>query len=836
MRAIAVACIVAIASVAVAAVEDDLRDGDKYFEDGDWKRAAASFDRAIAKAPGEVPAEAYGKRAAIFIIQKDLQGGLDFIARAKARYPNAPELMEQEALMLWETGKRDDAIAVAEKVVAARPQAFSNQKIIGEYYAGRDPVKTAAAFEAYFAKRPPELESGDVLPRIRLGFAYLANARAMVGSDDTHAAQLYQKAVDQFDLVERKFAKKENAQVNADNGLCAGYAGLGRWDQAETVCERVIDDPRHIDPTGSAWFNLARSYLARKQSKKARAAASEFVRMRKAEARGQLLIGDTYFADREWQPALDHYLQAEKLLRPSQAHDQIELSIQLGKTYRRLPSPASAPGSNLQLAIEKLAAAQKANPLSVELAVELGSAYLEARQDAKADALAAGLVDGKEFAALPPDGRAQVLVIGGKSLFNLKRLREARARFEAAQALRPTDVQIRHELVETINEQAFEMMKEPKAAQTLLEQALALDPSSAVTLTNLALLAIDRGECDAAQRQLVKLREVRGSDAVLTSRMLARTYLCQARPDPKKASEAYAAAEKEAKAANAQLALAEIYVEWAPLLWDADLEGAVDKLSIAVQIAGQEPEVAPAAKRNLSLALYRRGWKLMAAGKAGEAAADFENAERDPSVLKGTEPFAFDFSYAVAMLDAGRAAEAGKVFKALVARGNQGAYLKGAYAKIGGQFFAAYASYRTASGPARSAACGELARLEPELGGRARELVASCWEMVAYDEARIGNAGAALKAIATADKTASPDQKRRLELDRAALALGKDKLATLEAMGANPPEALVDLGIVYDLLGRPKDAYDAWLRAKAHNAAARDLQKWIDAKKRIYGF
>ena len=56
---------------AAAAIEDDLRDGDKFFEDGNWSKAATAYDRAIAKAPGEVSAEAYGKRAAVFIILKD---------------------------------------------------------------------------------------------------------------------------------------------------------------------------------------------------------------------------------------------------------------------------------------------------------------------------------------------------------------------------------------------------------------------------------------------------------------------------------------------------------------------------------------------------------------------------------------------------------------------------------------------------------------------------------------------------------------------------------------------------------------------------------------------
>src|SRR6185437_2553066 len=110
-----------------AAVEDDLRDGDKYFEEGDWRRAATAYDRAITKGPTEVPASAYGKRAAIFIILKDYKAGLDFIAKANARYPNAPEILEQQTLILWETDRKEDAIKVAEQVVKLRPQTFSNQ-------------------------------------------------------------------------------------------------------------------------------------------------------------------------------------------------------------------------------------------------------------------------------------------------------------------------------------------------------------------------------------------------------------------------------------------------------------------------------------------------------------------------------------------------------------------------------------------------------------------------------------------------------------------------------------------------------------------------------------
>ena len=837
MRRIAFAAVMLSAMVARAAVEDDLRDGDKYFEEKEWRRAATSYDRAISKGPTEVPASAYGKRAAIYIILKDYAAGLDFLAKAKARYPNAPEILEEEALILWETEKRDEAIKVAETTVKLRPQAFSNQKLIGEYYASRDPQKTAAAYEGYLAARPPELEGGDVLPRIRLGFAYLANARtALAASDDAKATGLYTKAAEQFDTVQRKFGKKANAQVNADNGLCAAYTGMDHFDQAVTVCERVTRDPKHVDTTGSAWFNLGTSYLARKQTQKARSAAQEFTKVRKTEARGYILIGDTYFADRDWPSALDNYLKAEKLVRPNQQRDQVQLSIRLGKTYRRMPLTPGK-GSNLELAIDKLGNALAANPNSLELAVELGGAYLDAHQDGKAIVLTDRLIANGEFAKQPTEQRAGVLVLGGKAHFNTHKLREARQQFEAASQLRTSDITIQRDLVLVINEQAFEATKDPKAAQGLLEQALAVDPQSPVTVANLAVLALDRNDCDGALRHLTRLEQIRGHDVVVRLRLLARTYLCGSRPDPKRAADTYALAEKEAKKANFATALAEIYTEWAPLTWDTDLQGAVDKLEVAVQTAGQDPDIAPAAKRNLALALYRRGWKSMRENKPADAANDFDRATRDPSVLKGTEGAALDFSFALALLDTGRNQEANKLFRSLAAKGNQASYLKAPYAKVGSQFFAAYANYRGGTLQARQQAAADFARLEGEMSGdKLKDLLSSSWESIAYEQWKSGQSGAAAKSLQTAEKDANADAKRRIAMDKAALSLDKRDLGTLEGMNGNPPESLVDLGIVYDQLGRPKDAYDAWVRAKARGVVARDLQKWIDAKKRIYGY
>src|SRR5262249_34972166 len=160
--------------------------------------------------------------------------------------------------------------------------------------------------------------------------------------------------------------------------------------------------------------------------------------------------------------------------------------------------------------------------------------------------------------------------------------------------------------------------------------------------------------------------------------------LCQSKPNAKKAAEHYAAADKEVKKIQANLIQAEIDAEWGPLLAAAgDLDGAVSKLQDAVQFSSQAPGIANAAKRNLAIVLYRRGWNDLKEGRSAGAGSDFERAGREPSLLEGTEPLAFEFSYALALLDKGDTGEAAKRFKALAGKGNQNAYLKPPYNKVG---------------------------------------------------------------------------------------------------------------------------------------------------------
>jgi len=531
----AAAAFLAAVPSARAQVEEDLKQGDKYFEEENFKKAAKYYDNAIRKYPGQVSAGAYGKRAAIFIIRKDLDGGLKFITqKAEPQHPGAPAILEQKALMLWAMGSKPDAIQVAEEVVKKKSSTFSCQQIIGEFYAVREPAKAIKAYEAYLANRPKAFQKYDVLPRARLGFAYLS-----VGEAQKKKAHLV-KARDQFEYLLQKHKKRRNAKVNAHNGLCAAYYGLEDYDRAITLCEKIIQNPRHIDRRGSVWYNLGRAYLKKKQPKRARTAGMEFIRMRKSEPRGYLLVGDAYLEERDWENALRMYLQAEEFAKSNQ-QQAAKLGIKLGITYRRLNRPGDA--------IAKLEAAHQLSPMNVDLVRELGDAYLSDKQDGKALAVVENLIKHENWKKMPDGERAELLVIYGRASYNRGKPAEARKQFEQAWALRPKDVKVRIGLVQTINMQAYKAFTakkpNPTRANTFLTEAYKFDRKAPLTNQNLAVLAIESGKCEGARKFLGALKSAR-SYRLVYHRLMARSYLCQAKPDTGKAAAAYAKAEKAA--------------------------------------------------------------------------------------------------------------------------------------------------------------------------------------------------------------------------------------------------------------------------------------------------
>ncbi len=835
-RLIGAAALTTFAALCLAAppahgqVEDDLREGDRYFEEGKYKRAAQRYDSAIERSPGQVSAEAYGQRAAIFIIQKNYRGGLHFIeSQAEAQHPGTAEVLEQKALILWLLERREDAIEVAEKVVAKKPEAYSNQGILGEFYAGRDSAKAIVALEAFFRHRPDSLERNDVLPRARLGFAYLA-------------VQRYRDAEGQFELLLKKHRRQRHAEVNARNGLCAAYAALGKYDRAITVCEQIVRSPRQIDRSGSVWYNLGQAYLSKRQTKRARSAGIRFIQMRRDSPKGYILVGDSHFQAREWAKALQYYLDAKKRVKDASASDiAVELGIKLGATYRRLDRPDEA--------ITVLEAASAVNPSNVELASELGTVYLSSREDEKAIAVVEKLITDEAFAAMAPADKVKLLLIAGQGLYNSRQLDKATERYRTAYKLRKSDLKVRIRLVQAVNLQAYQALTKGRLgiATRRLEEAYTIDKSSTTTNRNLAVLALRQKRCDSAKKYLAALEKAPGTK-LLYHRLLARAFLCQRQPDRRKAILHYALAEKRALDPNVQANLlrAEIYTEWAPLIFESDLDDAIAKLETAVQLAARNPEVGNAARRNLALASYRRGWRHLEAGKLRSAIADFQTARREPRVLRGSEKLVFEFALAIAYVENGETGRATRIFSRLIGKSQRGGYLRAPYDRVGVRFFDAYAKYRSGNRRSMRLAAKAFSRLQGrargEFAAKLRDLTAATWLTLAREAWRVKNSREVKEALGNAARYASSGKlKRVVENNRGASSLGdrgipRNAMSRLQALSDSPPEALANMGILYDRMGKPKQAYDLWLRARQRGVRSRSVQQWIDSKKRMFGF
>lgn len=826
MRALAIAaCLVAVAGDA-RAQKQELDEGDRAFDRGQLARAARAYDRAIRESPGQVPAEAYGKRAAIFILQRKLAEGLRFVDQIAApRHPNAPAVLEQRALILWALGRRVEAIAVAEKVARLRPETFTAQQLIGRYYSQSRPERAVAALRAYFAHRPRDLASEDALPRLRLGFAQLA-----VGDPAA--------ATRQFELVLARFRDDRIARVNATNGLCAARAAAGRYDAAIAICSRITARPADIDARGSVWYNLARAYLGKRRYRDARRAARRYVKARPKQGKGYVLVGDAFFGERKLSEALRQYLAAEK--RALAAAERAKLGIRLGKTYRRL--------GQMTRAIAKLDQALARDPRSAELRLELGGALLAAAARERSankrttfDRRAAQVA----ILGLREASRAQRIelrLIAGRAEYNLGRLDRAEAHLRAARELAPKSAKVRVALTRAINRQAAVAFAagDRAAAAKRSRAALEITPRSPAAHRNLAVLAIAAGDCGAARPHVDALAKIR-SEALAYHRLGGRLALCAgdraAALDHLRAAEAIAAR----PGARDNRALAAIYTEWAPL--SADESDAVDKLEQAVQFAGRDARLERAAARNLAVALYRRGWRRLGSRDASGAGADFERALADASALRGAEPLALELSLGIARLSTDPKAAA-ELFRGLQKKGKASSYLTARYAALGPALLAAYASYRAGTRAELDRAAAAIRKLAPRARGDLARLLRDLSSAVAIASAaehwRRGKTGPARRGLLEArGKRPGAAVGRVIAHNLAVLDMDRKPAAArsaLDKLGGRPVEALINLGILAERRGEPRKAFDLWTRALKATPRARNLSRWIATKKRMFGF
>src|SRR5262249_39053894 len=267
-----------------AATQQLLSEADRYYDQGDYERAASNYDRAIRAQPKDVPAAAYARRASTFLFSKSYDHAPAWITNTAERaWPDDDLVLEQKAVILSRLeGRKKEAVDLAERVVARRPSAYTLQSLLGDFYYQRGAPAaetTAGHYEAYLRNRPADLAGQDGLVRVKLGFSYLHLGR-------------FGDAEKQLDEALRSFSSDANLAANARKGLCAAYAGGGNWDRALTLCERVLDDKRALRGDASPQYNAGLAYLNRDRLDEAMKSADAYIAMRPKEAKGYLLRGE----------------------------------------------------------------------------------------------------------------------------------------------------------------------------------------------------------------------------------------------------------------------------------------------------------------------------------------------------------------------------------------------------------------------------------------------------------------------------------------------------------------------------------------------------------------
>ena len=299
------------------------------------------------------------------------------------------------------------------------------------------------------------------------------------------------------------------------------------------------------------------------------------------------------------------------------------------------------------------------------------------------------------------------------------------------------------------------------------------------------------------------------------------------------------------------------------------LDRAVEALSLAVKeltpLGGTEnKELLRTAQRDLALAHLRRGrLRLLEAeaqiGKNGVSAGSTKQAEDALADLQraielgtlesqGHERGNAECLAGLAAVQAGQY----KLARDLIARGkDDSCELVTPYSRLGTELLAAFVTYRGSNAPSQRE---QLLKILPKLQSRAgsaaesaplqkmlRGLVFSTNLALAYDYYVSGRTKLVAATLHNAQKTqvrTSEDDDSILEHNLAVVDVmegrgGGEKV--FERLGSRPPEALVNLGILYDRRGEIRRALDLYRKAMERGARTSRLREWIDTKDRLLG-
>lgn len=192
-----------------------------------------------------------------------------------------------------------------------------------------------------------------------------------------------------------------------------------------------------------------------------------------------------------------------------------------------------------------------------------------------------------------------------------------------------------------------------------------------------------------------------------------------------------------------------------------------------------------------------------------------------------------------------------KVARELAGKAKEhGCELVSPYNRVGTDLISIFVQYRSSTTVGQRE---QLVRSLPKLQGKAgagaesttllkvlRALLYSTNMALAYEYHQLGRTklvGPTLRAAQKAAVRISDDDEAVLEHNLAVADLidGKGSSEKLEKLGARPPEALVNLGILHDRRGEARKALELYRRALQNGARTPKLREWIDTKDRLLG-
>ncbi len=419
-------------------------------------------------------------------------------------------------------------------------------------------------------------------------------------------------------------------------------------------------------------------------------------------------------------------------------------------------------------------------------------------------------------------------------------------------------------------------------AMTLLREAQKLDDSPSVQ-RNLAAVYLLQGNAAESEKLLMAPNLSRGDVLALRLRSRAQLALGKTAAALESAERAVGEGKKQLdglpsaegnrrpllsqRLAEAQIELAARYMTDGKDTRDR-LEKAVELLEQASkELAAQAEakEILRAAQRDLAIAHLRRGRLRLAEaenqiGKNGVTATTLKLAEDALSDLQQAvdsnrlENVAQNREVGQALCLAALAAAQANQPKAardyVTRAGQSGCELVSPYNRLGTELLSVFVLYRGTNAPAQRE---QLLRSLPRLQGRAgnapdaatlqrvlRALLYSTNMALAYDYYVTGKAKQVGPTLRAAQKTAprSDDEDAILQHNLAIVDINEGRSVgekTLERLGQNPPEALVNLGILQDRRGQPRKALDLYRRAFERGARTPKLREWIDTKDRLLG-